>query len=80
MVECHQAPDVYHLFRRLARKGIDDSDENTDALKPVIALCTLLKGRSIRVLGVQLLLMFMLIARATSKQIKKRTNCAIILY
>lgn len=68
----HQAPDVYHLFCRLARKGIDDSDENTDALKPVIALCTLLKGRSIRVLGVQLLLTFMLIARATSKQVKKR--------
>ena len=68
----HQAPNVYHLLHRLARKRIDDSDENIDSLKPVVAICTLLKGRSVRILGVQLLLTFMLIARATSKQVKKK--------
>ena len=70
----HQAPDVYHLLCRLARKGIEDGDENADSLKTVIALCTLLKGRSVRVLGVQLLITFMLIARATSKQVNYLGN------
>lgn len=36
----------------------------------ITSLCTLLKGRSIRVLRVQLLLTFMLIARATNKQVR----------
>ena len=70
------APDVYDLFTKLAlphRHTQDDSDTplRVDQLNVVIALCTLLKGRSIRVLGLQLLIAFMLIARATNKQVRK---------
>jgi hypothetical protein len=72
--EVHEhAPDVLSLFSALAR--LDRHDENQDTahlsqLRVVTALCTLLKGRSTKVLGVQLLITFMLIARATNKQVR----------
>ena len=72
--ELHEyAPDVLSLFSALAR--IDRHDEDQDSshlsqLRVVTALCTLLKGRSTKVLGIQLLITFMLVARATSKQVR----------
>ena len=74
------APDVVELLSHLARcerfeEGITDSNqEHIATLRSTTALCTLLKGRSIKVLGLQLLLSFMLIARATSKQVKGGTH------
>ena len=73
---CHElnkyAPDVLSLFSTLARVDRHDEDEDSSRLsqlRAVTALCTLLKGRSTKVLGVQLLITFMLVARATSKQV-----------
>ena len=67
------APDVLSLFSALARVDRHDEDEDSShlsQLRAVTALCTLLKGRSTKVLGVQLLITFMLVARATSKQVR----------
>lgn len=70
------APDVMDLIRHL---GKCDRYESGDAgeehlriatLRSVTALCTLLKCRSVKVLGLQLLLSIMLIARATNKQVE----------
>ena len=67
-----RAPDVFSLFSALAR--VDHHDENQDSshltqLRVLTSLCTLLKERSTKVLGIQLLITFMLVARATSKQV-----------
>ena len=67
------APDVLGLFSGLARVDRHKEDEDSSRLsqlRSVTALCTLLKGRSTKVLGVQLLIAFMLVARATSKQVR----------
>ena len=67
------APDVFSLFSALARLDRHDEDHNTahlSQLRVVMALCTLLKGRSTKVLGIQLLISFMLVTRATSKQVR----------
>ena len=42
-------------------------------LRAATSMCILFKNRSMRVLGVQLLLTYMLIARATSKQVQLQT-------
>ena len=65
-IETH-APDVMHLLRALGNteRNVGSDDE----LKAVTSLCTLLKARSQRVKGMQLLMSYMLIARATSKQV-----------
>ena len=73
------APDALELVSQLggcsrfdAGEGDAESEPARIArLRAVTALCTLLKGRSVKVLGLQLLLSFMLIARATSKQVKE---------
>ena len=68
------APDVVELFQQLA-KG-DRFDDDDDELSRIVqmrlttALCTLLKGCSVKVLGIQLLFSFMLITQATSKQVR----------
>ena len=71
------APDVMDLVRHLGNCGRyegddDDNDENlsTATQRTVTSLCTLLKCRSAKVLGLQLLLSIMLIARATNKQVR----------
>lgn len=66
-----KAPDAFHLFCQLGNCDRVDSPESSHDLhvKCVSSLTTLLKCRSIKVLGVQLLLTFMLIAQATSKQV-----------
>lgn len=49
-----------------------DSDiTQVTQLRSVLSLLTLLKCRSVKVLGVQLLITFMLITRATSRQVSK---------
>ena len=70
------APDVMDLIRQLGNcstyEGSDADDENlsTATQRTVTSLCTLLKCRSVKVLGLQLLLSIMLIARATHKQVR----------
>ena len=64
------APELWKLFIIIAQgesPSVDDEDNTTK----VVSLCTLLKGRSKRVLGLQLLISFMLIARATSKRVRR---------
>ena len=65
-IEMH-APDVMNLLRVLG--NTDRNVGSDDELKAVTSLCTLLKARSQRVKGMQLLMSYMLIARATSKQV-----------
>ena len=70
-----KAPDLVELFDHLARCErfeMEDEQGYVAQLRATMAVCTLLKGRSIKVLGVQLLLSLMLIARATSKQVDNK--------
>lgn len=64
--------DVFRLFNTLGNvdRCDDPSSSQVTQLKAVTSLLALLKCRSIKVLGAQLLLTFMLIARATNKQVK----------
>ena len=67
----HLAPEVLSLFSQLG--GIEGEffsreEQSVAERKVVMSLCTLLNARSARAKGVQLLISFMLIARATSKQ------------
>ena len=66
------APDVLHLFQVIGKPDRHDDPEvaRVSQIMLVSSMATLLKCRSIKVLGAQLLLTFMLIARATSKQVK----------
>ncbi len=77
------APSLYQLFlelgdvRRVAR---DDSDAITvQTMKATASLWTLLNARSSRVKGFQLLMGLMLVARATSRQVRMRqfSSCCI---
>ena len=65
------APDVYQLFCQLGNTGRNAKDGSTPAeeRKAVMSLCTILNARSQMANGLQLLLTYMLIARATSKQV-----------
>ena len=69
------APDVVDMFQQLGNYDRFEDDEfaRITQLRSTTALCTLLKGRSIKMLGVQLLISFMLIGRATSKQVRTST-------
>lgn len=72
--ECKvNAPDVLDLIKTLGNcsRHDDESDEHLQiaTLRSTMALCTLLKCRSVKVLGLQLFITIMLIARATSKQV-----------
>jgi hypothetical protein len=49
--------------------------ESRESTQAIMCLCALMKGRSRTVLGMQLLITFMLIARATSRQV-----CTYITY
>ena len=66
------APDVLQLLRALGHTGTRDDDEEVDPTadtKVVMAMCALLKSRTRKVLGLQLLISFMLVARSTSSQV-----------
>jgi hypothetical protein len=63
-------PDVFQLLQQLGTRSDHESEGDTiHDLRPLTAIIALLKNRSVRVLGVQLLLTFTLIARATNKQV-----------
>lgn len=67
-----QAPDVWQLLNNLGNTGRfseDDEQQQLAQLRIVSCLSTLLKSRSHKVLGVQLLVSLMLIARATSRRV-----------
>ena len=67
------APDVHRLFMTLGETSrnitSDDSRPCVEEIRATTSLCALLKARSARVKGIQLLLAFMLIARATHRQV-----------
>ena len=69
------APDVMDLIQHLGNCGryggsdADDYNLSTVTQRTVTSLCTLLKCRSVKLLGLQLLISIMLIARATHKQV-----------
>ena len=67
------APDVVQLFNMFRQTNRHDEGHELatlSQLRMMTSLTTLLKCRSIQVLGVQLLLTFMLIASSTSEQVK----------
>ena len=70
------APSVYQLFVHLGdteRNATDDS-VSAEQRKAIMSLCTILNARNQKANGLQLLLSFMLIARATSKQVSENQN------
>ena len=72
IAECQQhAPDVFDLWKTLGRVDRHDSeaDVHLAEAKAVMSLSALTKCRSNKVLGLQLLTSFMLIARSTSRQV-----------
>ena len=75
-LQCH-TPDVFQLLKSLSDQE-DEEGLTVHNLRIVTALTTILKNRSICVLGVQLLLTFTLIARATSKQVLKLSIYTLI--
>ena len=78
--ECKEyAPDLLKLLMRLGQTDrfvpVSDASSsnryNVAELKALMSLFTLIKCRSKKVLGIQLLLTFMLIARSASRQVIK---------
>ena len=65
------APDFYQLFVQLGDTARYQSDDETtvEQRKAIMSLCTILNARSRLANGLQLLLSFMLIAQATSRQV-----------
>lgn len=58
---------IGQVDRHLSDNGEEDSP---DVMKAVVSLCTLIKCRSKKVLGLQLLISLMLIARATNRRVR----------
>ena len=81
IAELHTAaPDVVELFQQLAKGARFEDDDNLSRIvhmRSTTALCTLLKGRSVKVLGLQLLFSFMLIAQAASKQVRNKNHASL---
>ena len=78
--ECKQlAPDVLQLLGKLGNAEAEKVDG-----KLLMALCALIRSRTRRALGVQLLMSFMLVARSTSTQVcygqKRRVQLININY
>ena len=61
-------PDILALLQLLGNSSVDNDDPSKQA-KIITCLSILMKGYSRKVLGVQLMTSFMLLARATSKQV-----------
>ena len=70
---CSAAPDVHRLFLSLGDTERNQVDEGTpvEERKAIMSLCMVLNARQRQANGLQLLISFMLIARATSKQVKQ---------
>ena len=64
-----QAPDVLRLLSMLGRAPSLTDAPGVKDMETVSALCALAKGRSEKVLGIQLLVGLMLIARSTHRQV-----------
>ena len=74
-------PDVFQLLQQLGATSDHESEGHTvHDLRPLMAIIALLKNRSVRVLGVQLLLTFTLIARATNKQVNNNVMYMYIVH
>lgn len=63
-----QAPNIYQLLRSLGQSAQTSNYEH-DA-KVAMSISILMKCRSVKVLGIQLLITLMLLARATNRQVK----------
>ena len=77
------APDVYQLFLQLGdahRNPTDSTQTPVEQRKVIMSLCTILNARCRTANGLQLLLSFMLIARATSKQVKRGSDTVHVLH
>ena len=74
------APSLYQLFTALSRNTAvgdqhNSEDECHDDMKAITSLSVLLKSRSVKVLGLQLLIGMMLVGRATSRRVKYLYMC-----
>ena len=74
ITELHcNAPDAYQLVMALGMTdrnwASEDDSVTVEQLHAIMSKCTLLKARSVRVKGVQLLISLMLIARSTNRQV-----------
>jgi hypothetical protein len=67
------APHAFQLLKSLSDQENEES-LTVHNLRIVTALVAILKNKSVRLLGVQLLLTFTLIARATSKQVQNNNK------
>ena len=78
------APDVYQLFCQLGdtdRNPTTSTETSVEQWKAIMSMSTILNARCRTANGLQLLLSFMLIARATSKQVKKESyNVYMYMY
>ena len=65
------APNIYHLFLELGNteRRPSGSQAPVEEKKALMSMCTILNARSRKAHGMQLLMSFMLIARATSRQV-----------
>ena len=65
------APDLYSLFKSLGntRRNATSDEISVEDVKAISSLCYFLNARYVKVNGMQLLMSFMLIARATTKQV-----------
>lgn len=73
LAELHTyTPDILQLFETLGQtsRNIHGNDLAVEQIKGLVSICTLLNARTHRAKGLQLLIGIMLIACATSKQVK----------
>ena len=73
LAELHTyAPDLLQLFETLGQtsRNIHGNDLAVEQIKGFVSICTLLNARTHRAKGLELLISIMLIACATSKQVK----------
>ena len=68
----HEAPDLILLFKALSQssRNVCDNSLSVEGIKAIVSLFTLLNARTNRANRFQLLMSIMLIARATSKQVR----------
>lgn len=75
------APHLYQLLCQLGQGRCQSESVDTQkSTQAIMSLCALMKGRSKMVLGMQLLVTFMLIARATSRQVCPYMKCKPLHY
>ena len=67
-----RAPDLYQLYMTLGdtKRNTEKDEVTTEDIKAVSSMCSLLNARSARENGLQLLMSVMLVARATSRQVR----------